>query len=285
MTANNLKNQLGDLFSGLKNLVIEPPTLDKEHQKDQLQPLTPYRETEEFIGSCETKSEREQVEDLSIRGWTSEWSSVMLFPQYSDGSSQGMILEQYLLIVWKWLWLIVVSTLIAATASFMVSSFIISPVYQASTKLMISVGDDYSLFESSEYLSTTYVELLAKDPVTESAAQTLDLDTGQIKNGIIIHAIPKTPLIELTVEQDDPRLAMEIANQMVIAFKQVARKSKWLPGSDLIVVEVATQPRTPISPQIPLNTVVAAVVGCALGTGAAFLIEFLKVMLGSKNPR
>ncbi len=187
-------------------------------------------------------------------------------------------LKLYLYIARKWWWLIVVSTLVAAAAGFWVSARR-PPVYRASTSLLVSVGgsidDDYAAVSVSQRLATTYRELLTKRPVIEAAAQTLGLDPRQTEAKVQVRLVPGTLVIELTVEDNDPRLAAEIANGIVAAFMQISRESGSVPVRYLVVVEPATQPLKPVGNPGRRLTLLAALVGAMVAVGVAFLVEYL----------
>jgi capsular exopolysaccharide synthesis family protein len=186
-------------------------------------------------------------------------------------------LRQYLQIARKWWWLVVVSTLVAAGVSFQVSEML-PPIYRTSASLLVRLGgstDDYTAIVASEHLAATYKELLTKRPVIEAVAWNLGLDPRQAEEKVQVRVIPNTPLIELTVEDSDPRLAAEIANGIVAAFMETARESGGTRDRELVVVEPAVEPQAPVSPRKLFNTLVAAMAGFALATGTAFLFEYL----------
>jgi succinoglycan biosynthesis transport protein ExoP len=200
---------------------------------------------------------------------------------------KGMELKQYLQIVWKWLWWIVLGTLLAAGVSFGVSS-ILPPVYRASTSLLIRTatagGDDYGTVIANQYLAATYNELLTKRPIIEAAGLNLGLDPSTISelvDDVEVWVVPDTSVIRLTVEDNDPRLAMELANEIVSVFMQAQRELGGERGRDIFVVEPARRPVSPVAPRKLFNTLVAAVGGCALAAGIAFLIEYLDDTLGT----
>jgi succinoglycan biosynthesis transport protein ExoP len=198
-----------------------------------------------------------------------------------------MELKQYLQIVRKWLWLIVLGTSLAAGVSYGVSS-LLPPVYRASTSLLIRTaragGDDYGTVIVNQYLAATYSELLTKRPIIEAAGLNIGLApsaVGELMANVEVWVIPGTSVIRLTVDDRDPRLAMELANEIVSVFVQAQRESGQGRGRDIFVVEPARQPVEPVAPRKLLNTLVAAVGGCALATGIAFLIEYLDDTLGT----
>jgi len=186
-------------------------------------------------------------------------------------------IRHYLHIARKWCWLVVASTLVAAGVGFGISSML-PPVYRASTSLLVRVGgstDDYAIILASERLAATYTELLTKRPVIEAAAHTLGLDPRKTEKRVQVRLVPQTLIIELTVEDSDPRLAMEIANGIVAAFMQISRESGSVRVRDLVVVEPATRPMKPVSPQRMRISLVAAMLGFLLVTGVALVVEYL----------
>jgi capsular exopolysaccharide synthesis family protein len=198
-----------------------------------------------------------------------------------------MELRQYLQIIQKHLWLIVLATLLAAGASYGVSS-ILPPVYRASTSLLVRTstpgGDDYGTVIVNQYLASTYTELLTKRPIIEQAGQNLGLSSSDIRKlmaNVKVWAVPNTSVIRLTVEDYDPRLAMELANQIVSVFVRTQRELGVGSGRDIFVVEPAQLPSKPVAPRKLFNALVAAVGGCALATGVTFLVEYLDDTLGT----
>lgn len=181
-------------------------------------------------------------------------------------------LRQYIRIAWRWSWFVLVCTLAAAGVGFGVST-ILPPIYRASTSLLVR-ADPSTIFASTQ-LAATYKELLTNRPVIEAAAGTLGLDARQVEAQVQVNIIPDTSLIELTAEANDPHLAVELANGVVAAFMRIARESGSVRTRDLIVVETATLPLKPVSPQKLLNTLIAAMLGFLLATGSAFLFEYL----------
>jgi capsular exopolysaccharide synthesis family protein len=193
---------------------------------------------------------------------------------------ENLELRWYLQVLRRWLWLIVGCTLLGATSAFLVSSWI-PPVYRASTSLLVRVGgtadDGYTAILASEHLAATYQELLTRRPVIEAVAQTLGLDPRQTEEKIQVDLIPQTSVIRLTVEDNDPRLAVEIANGVVAAFMRIARDSGTVQSRDIVVVEPASMRMVeePVRPRKLRNTALGAVVGALLAGGLVFLFEYL----------
>ncbi|MCD6291040.1 MAG: protein tyrosine kinase, partial [Anaerolineae bacterium] len=133
-------------------------------------------------------------------------------------------LRQYFAIIWRWLWLILLSTILAGGTAFLVSRHM-APVYQASTTLLISQArnpgvTDYTSILTSERLARTYANLLTKRPVLEEVSRRLGIQTedGTLPATINVQPIRDTQLIKVNVESTDPRLAMEVANTLPTVF-------------------------------------------------------------------
>ncbi len=139
-----------------------------------------------------------------------------------------MELREYALLVRKWLWLILLCTVAAAAAAYVVSKNS-TPIYQASTKLLVNQSSSnqanlaYQDILMSQQLARTYANLLADRPVVEATAQRLGLPTDQksltdLQNSISVTPIRDTQLLEVKVEGPDPQLIALVANTLPEAF-------------------------------------------------------------------
>ena len=135
-----------------------------------------------------------------------------------------MELRQYFAVIRKWLWLIVLGTVLAGGTAFVVSRNM-TPIYRASTTLLIHqarnpTATDYSSILTSERLAKTYAKLLTKRPILEEVANRLglEMEDGKFPAELDVKPVRDTQLIELSVEHSDPRLAAEIANTIPEVF-------------------------------------------------------------------
>jgi non-specific protein-tyrosine kinase len=131
-----------------------------------------------------------------------------------------MELRRYANIFWKWLWLILLGTTVAAATAFFTSRRM-TPVYEASATLLIQQAENpavtYSDILSSERLAKTYAELLTKPAVLDAAAERLglpEIGTGSVS----VESVRDTQLIEVKAEHVVPELASEIANTIPLVF-------------------------------------------------------------------
>ena len=110
-----------------------------------------------------------------------------------------MELRQYISIVWKWLWLIVLATVIAGGSSYYASRSMPS-IYQASTTLMVgqtiqnsnTTGQDIN---TSVQLAETYAQVATRQSILEATAQALGFGTNwQMLRGRVNASVRQVPV-------------------------------------------------------------------------------------------
>ena len=147
--------------------------------------------------------------------------------QYSfDNQSFSDDLRHYLSLLMRWYWLLILAAMLAAVLAFLVSKRM-TPVYQASTKLLINEAPtarsaDYNSILTSERLARTYSEMLTTKPVVEAVIKDLDLnlDVKDLQKTIQVELVRDTQLIEVKVDNTNPVMAANIANTLVSKFSE-----------------------------------------------------------------
>ena len=85
--------------------------------------------------------------------------------QFNEDATLQADLRQYIALMWRWAWLILLATILAGGAAY-ITSRLQDPVYQATTTLLIneattsSQASDYTAILTSERLARTYSEML-----------------------------------------------------------------------------------------------------------------------------
>ncbi|HRW03680.1 MAG TPA: hypothetical protein P5121_01215 [Caldilineaceae bacterium] len=205
-----------------------------------------------------------------------------------EDSALGWEFWHYLQIIRKWFWLFLLGGLLAGTVAYIISSYVMIPRYLATTTLMVKTSgmtaanaadsrfNDYDSFLANEYMAATYQQLAMTGPVIEEVAQRFGWQRSQLTENVDISLIPKTPLLEISYEGEDPKEATQIANDMAVVVIESAATAEWIPGRELVVMEEAREPTTPVSPRTILNTLVAAIVGMAVVVALVFVREYLR---------
>ena len=113
-------------------------------------------------------------------------------------------------------WLMIVSmTTVAVIAAVVVSFFILSPVYESSSTLLVSYKQNqdtvmtYNDLTMSQKLVNTYSEIIKSRSISEEVLKKLDLDltTDQLSEKISVSKVSDTEIIRIKVQDEDPALA------------------------------------------------------------------------------
>lgn len=130
-----------------------------------------------------------------------------------------MELRQYITMIRRWMWLIVLAAGIAAVVSYLWNSRL-PKVYQASATLMVgqslaTPNPNQSDIFTSQTLALTYIQLAKTDPVLQGIinALKLQMSVDQLGNNLNASIVQGTQLIELRVVDTDPSRAQAIGNE------------------------------------------------------------------------
>ena len=184
-------------------------------------------------------------------------------------------LREIFQIIRKYLALIIIITIVFAAAGAVVSIYLIQPVYESSTTLIVREDKDaeekisISDVNLSKSLVYTYAEMAKSHTVLDNTAKTLKIDKLDDKS-ITVSPVKDTQIIKVAVQNTDPVLARDIADALVEEFTlEIQRITK---TNNVAVVDYARLPLAPVKPDIIMNTAIAGI----LGAMVILLILFLK---------
>jgi capsular polysaccharide biosynthesis protein len=183
----------------------------------------------------------------------------------------------------KRLSLIISITLVAALVSGVVSYFILTPIYQASTQILVNQAkDDQAMYNPGQVqtnlqLINTYNVIIKSPAILDIVVEELNLDmtTSQLNEKITVGSEKDSQVVNLSVQDPDPKKAALIANKTAEIFQNEIVKIMNIDNVSILAkAEVAGNP-SPIKPKPLLNIAIALVVGLMAGVGLAFLLEYL----------
>ncbi|WP_347939987.1 Wzz/FepE/Etk N-terminal domain-containing protein [Peribacillus simplex] len=180
---------------------------------------------------------------------------------------------------WK---LIMLLTLIAALISGTISYFLLTPVYQSSTQILVNQKQSENQLDSNQIQSNidminTYSVIIKSPAILEKVNDELKLDQSveQLSEKITINSQENSQVFSLTVQDSNPTEAVEIANTVSETFQKEIKDIMNVDNvSVLAKAEIKDDP-TPVKPDPVLNIAIAVVVGLMAGIGLAFLLEFM----------
>lgn len=178
----------------------------------------------------------------------------------------------------RWLWLPVMSALVAMAVSYLVLRYHSGwPLYQATATVLIG-GDiptrdsDWTSIQMSKNLLPTYAELARRPPVTQAVVDALGLSVSadELRKSISASVLGNTQLIEISATHSDPQQAADIANE--VAQQLVEQAPISAPPGFVRITERAQRPLRPsLTPLV--SALVAGMTGLVLAIGTVFLIE------------
>jgi len=205
-------------------------------------------------------------------------------------------LRDYIRILRKSWVLIVLLTLVAVGAA-STYSILQTPEYSATAKVFVSTqstGSTSELVQGSSFTVQrvkTYSDLVNTPIVLLPVIGSLNLEvtSDALAKKVAASAPLDTSIIGVTVTDTNPVRAAETANAISESLTNVVADIETPAGPDavspvkLTPAQQATVPSVPVSPNVPLNIALGALVGLALGVGIAVLRETLETRIRNQR--
>ena len=179
---------------------------------------------------------------------------------------------------WK---IIALTTVLTTLVSGIFSFFIISPTYEASTKVFI--GKEESSVENYNYnditmyqkLLKTYSELIKnKDLINRSITNSeYKLEVEDILNNVSVTTVADTQMIQIAYKSTSPNIAKNMLENITNEFITTAQEL--VPNGNVRVLETVELPEEPVAPNKKMNIAIAFILGMMVSFGIVFLLEYL----------
>lgn len=191
----------------------------------------------------------------------------------------------------KRVWLIFSITSIAAIASAIISFFILTPIYQSSTQILVNqTNNEQALYNVSDIrtnieLINTYNVIIKSPAILDKVIEELEIERsyGQLNSQISVASQNNSQVISITVQDPDPVLAAKIANTTATVFQREIIKIMNVNNVSILAQASIGDNPSPVKPQPLLNIAIAVVVGLMVGVGIAFLLEYLDNTIKSEQ--
>lgn len=203
-------------------------------------------------------------------------------------------LQDYLLILRK-RWLSILLITLFSTGAAIASSLAMTPMYQATTQLFVSVQGGAStsdLLQGANFTRqqvTSYTQLVTSPLVLNPVIDDLGLDARSESLAARIEASSplNTSLIDVTVTDENPAMAAATADAVAQQFKDVIGDLETpIDGGPsavkVSVVRDAAAPVAPSSPNLKFNAALGMILGLGLGIAIAILREVLNTRVRSE---
>lgn len=191
-------------------------------------------------------------------------------------------LREYFDIIRKRIWIVILITVISVLTSAVLSYFILNPLYETSTTLMVNKAKNeqsniinYEDVMLNQKLVVTYGEIAKSRTVLDKVINDLKLDITyeDLVEKIEVTPVKDTEIMNIKVSNNDPTLATKIANKLPQVFtNEVIRITK---ADSVQVIDYAKIPKDPVKPRPLLNIIIAGFLGIMIGLFVIFLMEYM----------
>ena len=168
------------------------------------------------------------------------------------------------------IWIILGAGLLAAVAGFVVSKFVLTPIYESTTKIYILNKSEnavvtYSDVQMGTQLTKDYAELINSRYVLETVIDQLSLSEIKYKDllkKVSVNTPTDTRIVSITVTDIDPKQAQDIAN----CIREVAGAhiQNVMDIDAVNVVEEANLPTVKAGPSVIKWTIISGALGVFL---------------------
>ena len=191
-------------------------------------------------------------------------------------------LREYFGIIKKRSKLIIAITVVAVIISALVSFFLLKPVYETNTTLIVNrsesqesqnmTGDEYTV---AQKLAVTYGEIIKSRTVLNEVIEDLNLEMtySELVSNVTVSQVGDTQIINVKVQDTDPVQARNIANAIPKVFTKEVKRITKANGAE--VIDKAITPEEPVSPNKKMNIAIAGILGLMIGLFLVFLLEYM----------
>lgn len=200
-------------------------------------------------------------------------------------------LKELFLTLKKRLSLIIIIAAIATATSGIVSYFLLTPIYQSSTQILVNQSKsqeqvyNYNEVQTNLQLINTYNVIIKSPAILDKviAKEGLDMSSGALNELVTVSSEQNSQVVNIAVQNEDPQTAANIANSIAATFKAEVSKIMNVDNVSILTQAQLDEDPSPIKPKPLLNMAMALVVGLMAGVGLAFLLEYLDNTLKSEQ--
>jgi capsular polysaccharide biosynthesis protein len=187
--------------------------------------------------------------------------------------------------------LIALITIIAITISGVVSFWILTPIYQTSTQILVTqTKQEQSQFNTQDIqanlqLINTYNQIIKSPAILAIVKEELDLErsVSALNNQVTVDSAQNSQVVNISVQDENPKMAVDLANKIATVFQSEIKILMNVDNVNILTpAELGPNP-SPVKPDPMLNMAIAAVIGLMLGVGIAFLLEYLDTTMKTEQ--
>lgn len=191
----------------------------------------------------------------------------------------------------KRLGLIIILTALAIIIAGVVSYNFLTPIYQTNTQILVNQEKSEAAALLNQNIQTdlqlinTYSVIIKSPAILDQVSDqlALDLNADQLTNKITVSNAENSQVVNISVQDPDPAIAVDIANTTAAVFQEEIQELMKVDNVSILSFAVVKENQAAVSPNPMLNMAIAAVVGLMLGVGIAFLLEYLDTSMKNEQ--
>lgn len=208
-----------------------------------------------------------------------------------NNMEETISLQELFKIVKKRLVLIISMLVLAVTITGVFSYYFLTPIYQASTQILINQKEYIQNKTSSQDIETnlrlinTYNEIITSPIILSKVIDKLSLNLTPelLKTKINVHSQQNSQVVYIRVEDPELQKAIDIANMTAEVFQVEIKTLMNVDNVNILSLAVDTKNISPVKPNPIFNMSIAAVIGLMLGVGITFLLEYLDTTIKNEQ--
>ena len=172
----------------------------------------------------------------------------------------------------------------------------VTPVYTSTTTLVLAgqTSDNTATNTTSDTITSTdltlnsklvgtYSELVTSDKVVRQVISNLgiDVDVEELKKNISVTSVEDTELIEISVTNENPTYAMQIANETVELFKEQVAEIYNI--NNVHVVDAAEEEKVPSNVNHTKDVILFAFIGIVVAVIYVLIANMLDTTIKSRE--
>ncbi|MGG0671145.1 Wzz/FepE/Etk N-terminal domain-containing protein [Lederbergia citrisecunda] len=187
--------------------------------------------------------------------------------------------------------LIVGIIILCVTGAGYASYNFLTPIYEASTQILITQQKDgQTQFNSQDLqlnlqLINTYNVIITSPAILSKVIEDLGLDTTPIdlQMNIRVSNEQNSQVVNISVQDPSLHQAVNIANSTVEVFQEEIKSLMNVDNVKVLSPATYVKNSLPVKPDPILNMGIATIVGLMIGVGITFLLEYLDTTIKSEK--
>ncbi len=194
-----------------------------------------------------------------------------------------MDVSELLAIIRKRVWIILTVTILAGVISAIISYFFMTPIYQASTQILVNNSEKnqengYRITDIDRDLKLveTYSVIIKSPRIMDLVLQQLGLTTSldSLTDKVSVSRVKNSQVISITVQDKNHEQAVKIANTIAEVFRQQIFTIMNVDNVQILAIAKIENDLAPVKPKPLINIVIAVFVGMMISTIIVFLLEY-----------